>query len=251
MLNKVPEVTALFWVIKVLATTVGQTFTDVLSTNLGLGLSGTTAVMTAALLGALVVQFRTRRYVPAVYWLAVVLFSVVGTLLIDDLTDRLGVDLAASILCVGLALGATFVVWRRLERTLSIHSIDSTRREAFYWLAVLCTFALGTAAGDWLAARLYLGSSTSLLVFGAGIGVVALAYSKFDLDPVAAFWIAYVLTRPLGASAGDLLAQPPADGGLGLGTTATSCIFLGLILAVVVGFTVQEHRRAGPWRSAH
>jgi uncharacterized membrane-anchored protein len=243
MLSRVPEVTIFFWTIKVLATTVGETFADYLNDNLGLGLAGTTSVMSVALIATLIAQFAARRYIPAVYWMAVVLTSVVGTLITANLTDHFGVDLAMSTLCFGTALAVTFFVWHRLEHTLSIHTIDTNRREAFYWLAVLFTFALGTAAGDWMAERLNLGYSTSLLVFAAGIGVIAVAYYRFDLDEVVAFWIAYILTLPLGASTGDLLSQPQVDGGFGLGTTATSFSFLALILAVVVGFTVQERRR--------
>ena len=157
MLNKVPEVTLIFWVIKVLATTVGETAADFLNVDLGLGLSITSVIMAVLLSIALVVQFRLRKYTPAVYWLAVVLISVVGTLITDNLTDNLGVPLWITTLVFAVALAATFTVWARLEKTLSIHSIFTTRREIFYWLAVLFTFALGTAAGDLVAEGFQLG----------------------------------------------------------------------------------------------
>ncbi|HKB20348.1 MAG TPA: hypothetical protein VKC65_04980 [Gaiellaceae bacterium] len=233
MLNKVPEVTLYFWVIKVLCTTVGETASDYLSENVGLGLTKTTFMTGALLIAALVFQFRTRRYVPAIYWLGIVLISVVGTQITDNLTDNLGVSLVITTVVFAIALAFAFAVWYASERTLSIHTIYTTRRESFYWLAVLFTFALGTAAGDLTAERLSLGYLVSLLLFAGIIGAVAVAHYRFNLNAVAAFWIAYVLTRPLGASLGDYLSQPRGDGGLGLGTTVTSAVFLGAIFVVV------------------
>ncbi|CAN5459361.1 membrane protein [soil metagenome] len=247
MLNKVPEVTAAFWIIKVLATTVGETFADFLNVSLGFGLTLTSIVMGALLIGALLAQFVLRRYLPAVYWLAVVLISVVGTLITDNLTDNFGVPLIVTAVIFAIALAATFIGWFASERTLSIHSIFTTRRETFYWLTVLFTFALGTAAGDLLAESLNLGYALSLGVFAAAIVVVGLLYRFANLNAVAAFWIAYVLTRPLGASTGDLLSQATKDGGLGLGTTVTSVIFLGVILVLVAVLSIRQRRQ----RRAH
>ena len=246
MLNKVPEVTLIFWVIKVLATTVGETAADFLNVDLGLGLSITSVIMAVLLSIALVVQFRLRKYTPAVYWLAVVLISVVGTLITDNLTDNLGVPLWITTLVFAVALAATFTVWARLEKTLSIHSIFTTRREMFYWLAVLFTFALGTAAGDLVAEGFQLGFLVALIVFAAAIAVVSVAYFVFKLNAVLAFWIAYILTRPLGASTGDLLSQPVADGGLGLGTTGTSVLFLSVILILVIVLTLRAKKADAP-----
>jgi uncharacterized membrane-anchored protein len=242
MLNKVPEVTAIFWIIKVLATTVGETFADFLNVNLNLGLTITSVVMAALLVVVLFFQFRAQRYLPSVYWLAVVLISVVGTLITDNLTDNFGVPLWVTAVIFAIALAITFIAWFASEKTLSIHSIFTSRRESFYWLAVLFTFALGTAAGDLLAESLNLGYLLSLVVFAAVIALVALAYYAFKLNAVVAFWIAYILTRPLGASTGDLLSQNPRDGGLGLGTTGTSVLFLGVILLLVVGLSIRERR---------
>ncbi|MDJ0337964.1 hypothetical protein QMK31_07010 [Cryobacterium sp. PH31-O1] len=237
VLTKVPEVTLIFWVIKVLATTVGETTADFLNVDLGLGLTITSVIMAVLLVAALIVQFKLRKYTPAVYWLAVVLISVVGTLITDNLTDSLGVPLWVTTVAFAIALAATFTVWAISEKTLSIHSIFTTRRETFYWLAVLFTFALGTAAGDLVAEGLNLGFLVALLVFAAAIALIAVAYFVFNLNAVLAFWIAYILTRPLGASTGDLLSQPIADGGLGLGTTGTSVLFLTVILILVVVLT--------------
>ncbi len=238
MWSKVPEVTVYFWVIKVMATTVGETAADFLNTNLNLGLTTTSYIMGALLLVALFFQFRARRYVPAVYWLAVVLISVVGTLITDNLTDNLGVPLTTTTVIFAVALAVTFAAWYRSEGTLSIHSITSTRREAFYWLAILFTFALGTAAGDLVAEKLNVGYLLSALMFAAVIAVVAIAHFRLGLNAVLAFWVAYILTRPLGASTGDYLSQAPGDGGLGLGTIGTSILFLATILALVIYLTV-------------
>ncbi len=244
MLNKVPEVTIYFWIIKILCTTVGETAADFLAVDLGLGLNGTSVVMGILLIMTLFVQFRANKYVPSVYWLAVVLISIVGTLITDKLVDDLGVALEATTIVFGSALAATFVAWYVSERTLSIHTITTVRREAFYWLTILFTFALGTAAGDLLAERYELGYWKSALIVIALIGIVTVAHLKFNLNAVLAFWIAYVLTRPLGASLGDYLSQPRDDGGLGLGTVATSALFLVAILGLVVYLTIT--RRDAP-----
>ena len=244
MLNKVPEVTLYFWVIKVLSTTVGETAADNLNSSLNLGLTKTTYVMATLLLIALAVQFATRRYVPPVYWIAVVLISIVGTLITDNLVDNYGVALETTTIAFSIALAVTFAVWFRSERTLSIHTIFTTRREAFYWLAILFTFALGTAAGDLVAERFAIGYLPSALIFGGLIGAVAIAHYRFGLNAVLSFWIAYILTRPLGASVGDWLSQPKADGGLGLGTTGTSVLFLTTITVLVTYLTIT--RRDAP-----
>ncbi|WEO75962.1 hypothetical protein BJQ94_11300 [Cryobacterium sp. SO2] len=246
MLNKVPEVTLVFWVIKVLATTVGETAADFLNVDLGLGLTLTSIVMAVFLIAALLVQFTLRRYVPAVYWLAVVLISIVGTLITDNLTDSLGVPLWVTTAVFAVILAVTFTTWFLSEETLSIHSIFTTRRETFYWLAVLFTFALGTAAGDLVAESLDLGYLVALLVFIGAIALVAVAYFIFHLNAVLAFWIAYILTRPLGASTGDLLSQPVADGGLGLGTTGTSALFLAVILVLVTVLSARSRNIDAP-----
>lgn len=240
LLSKVPEVTIWFWIIKVLATTVGETFADYLNETLGWGLSKTTYVMGALLILALIVQFVVRRYVPVVYWLAVVLLSIVGTLITDNLTDGHGVPLTTTTVIFAAALIAVFAIWWLSERTLSIHSIITRRREAFYWLAILFTFALGTAAGDLISERLALGYFPTLLVFVAAIAAVAVLHYGLKVNAVLTFWLAYILTRPLGASIGDWLSQPTGDTGLGLGTTVTSFIFLGVIVIVVAYLTITR-----------
>ncbi|MCG0283702.1 hypothetical protein [Streptomyces sp. PSAA01] len=238
--NKVPEVTVYFWVIKVLCTTVGETAADMLNEKLGLGLTGVSLLMSVVLAVVLVVQFRTAAYRPGVYWLAVALISIVGTLISDNLTDNMGVPLTTSTTVFAVVLAIVFTVWYRRERTLSIHGIDSLSRESFYWLAVLFTFALGTAAGDLVAERMDLGYWLSAVLFALVIVAVAVARFTLDLNAVWSFWIAYVLTRPLGASVGDYLAQPTGDGGLGLGTVVTSVLFLAVILGLVAYLAVTR-----------
>lgn len=240
MLNKVPEVTLYFWIIKIMATTVGETAADFLNVKLGFGLGNTSFAIGALLIAALLGQFRVRKYVPWIYWVAVVLISVVGTLITDNLTDHFGVPLQITAAIFGVALAATFAVWYASERTLSIHTIFTSKRELFYWAAILFTFALGTAAGDLLAETLALGYLYSAMIFGAGIALVTLAYYAFKLNAILAFWIAYILTRPFGASFGDLLSQPPTNGGMGLGTVVTSAAFLAVILGLVGYMTITQ-----------
>ena len=232
--NRVPKVTVDFWLVKLMAVTVGETAADYLSVHLGLGLSVTSLIMSGFLVAALMLQFAQRKYVPFPYWLSVVMISVVGTLISDNLADNLGVLLLTSSLIFGVALIATFALWYACEGTLSIHTIYTTRREAFYWLAILFTFALGTSAGDLAAEGLGLGYLQAGLAYAAVIGLIALAYYGFRLNGILAFWLAYILTRPMGASFGDYLAQSNADGGLGLGTTITSLVFLGCIAVIII-----------------
>ena len=240
MLNKVPEITVFFWIIKIMATTVGETAADFLNSRLNFGLTGTSIVMGVLLLVFLVVQMGARKYVPWIYWVTVVLLSVFGTLITDNMVDNFGVTLQTTTALFGAALLATFVGWYASERTLSIHSIFTTRRELFYWLAILFTFALGTAAGDLAAEGLHLGYAKSALIFGGLIGGVAVAHYAFRFNAIAAFWIAYILTRPFGASCGDLLSKPLTEGGVGLGTLGTSGIFLATILALVGYLTISR-----------
>jgi len=248
MLNKVPEVTLFFWIIKIMCTTVGETAADYLNDNLGFGLTNTTYVSGALLAVLLLVQFRLRRYVPAVYWSVVVVISVFGTLITDNMTDGHNVPLTTSTPIFAAILAVVFLVWWLVERTLSIHSIVTTRREAFYWLAILFTFSLGTAAGDLVAEKASLGYGPSIAIWGGAIALIAAAHYGFrKAAPVLAFWLAYILTRPLGASIGDFMSQHSKKyGGLNLGTTGTSYIFLGCILALVVFLTITKLDRTPP-----
>ena len=260
MLNKVPEVTIYFWIIKVLCTTVGETAADYLNETLHFGLTGTSLVMGALLAVVLFFQFKVRKYVPSIYWLAVVLLSIVGTLITDLLTDKLGIPLETTTIVFSIMLALTFVVWYMVEKTISVHSIITIRREAFYWLAILFTFALGTAAGDLSAEKLSLGYLKSLYIFAGLIAVITITHFTVkgilsaehrhqSRNAVLAFWLIYILTRPLGASIGDYLAQAHADGGLGLGPTTTSALFLIAILGMVIYLTLTKKDEIPPERT--
>ena len=241
LLNKVPEVTIVFWIIKIMSTTVGETGADYLAVHVGLGATVTAAIMVTFLIAALIWQVRAPRYVPWIYWLTVVLVSVVGTQITDFLTDKLEISLYVSTAIFAVLLALTFAVWYSVERTLSIHTIVTTRRELFYWAAILFTFALGTAAGDLATEALSLGFNVGVLAFGALIGLIAAAY-YLGANEVLTFWLAYILTRPLGASLGDLLSQSREYGGLGFGTTYTSLAFLTVIVALVAARKLQLDR---------
>jgi len=240
--NRVPPVTTSFWAVKILATTVGETGADYLATHVGLGAAMTGALMSLLLAMALVLQFRQGRYVPWIYWLTVVLVSVVGTQLTDALTDGLGVSLYASTTAFAAALAALFVFWAKSEGTLDIRRIVTRRRESFYWVAILLTFALGTAAGDLATEALGLGFRIGVFVFLAAIAATAAAW-RLGAGAVACFWVAYILTRPLGASLGDLISQSSEYGGLGGGTVNTSLIFLALIAILVGAETFRKSTR--------
>ena len=238
--NRVPRITPDFWLIKLMAVTMGETAADYLSVQMGLGLATTSFVLTLVLIASLVWQFWQKRYVPAPYWLAVVLISIVGTLITDNLVDNFHVPLIVTTLVFSVALAITFSLWFASERTLSIHTVSTTRREAFYWLAILFTFALGTAAGDLVAEQFSLGYLATGILFAMVIVSLSLGYFFLGLNNILAFWLVYILTRPLGASLGDLLSQPRQYGGLGLGTIVTSAMFLLIIIAVVVYMSVRH-----------
>jgi uncharacterized membrane-anchored protein len=242
MLNKVPEVTVYFWIIKILCTTVGESFADYINETLGVGLTNTTLIFSAALIAVGIAQFRVRRYIPGIYWTSVVLISVVGTLLTDNLTDGHNVPLRISTTIFSALLIVVFGVWYARERTLSIHTIITTPRESFYWLTVLVTFALGTAAGDWTLELTGWGPGTSVLLPAGLIAAIFIAW-RLGAGPVLCFWLAFILTRPLGANIGDFLGSPHSDGGQGLGTFWTSILFLGAILATVVYLSITKKDR--------
>jgi uncharacterized membrane-anchored protein len=243
-LNRVPEITFYFWIIKVLATTVGETAADYLSATLNLGLGITSYIMGGLLLIALLNQFRLKRYVPVSYWCVVVLTSIVGTLITDRLVDELGVSMMTTAIVFGFALLAVFGVWYFREKTLAMHSIRTDQRELYYWAAILLTFALGTSTGDLLAEASKLGYGMSALVFGALIAIITACYYYLQMNAVLAFWIAYILTRPLGASIGDLLSQPTPNGGLGWGTIGTSMVFLSIISSLVIYLSLSQKKLA-------
>jgi uncharacterized membrane-anchored protein len=231
MRSKVPEATVAFWVTKGLTTGMGESASDFFVHRFPP--VAAVAVAAVAFIAALVLQFAMRRYVPWVYWLAVAMVGVFGTMAADVLHVRFGVPYVASAAGFAVTLAAVFVVWFRTEGTLSIHSITTRRRETFYWLAVMTTFALGTAVGDLTAVTLQLGYLSSGLMFIGVIAVPALAYWRLGLDPIVAFWCAYIITRPLGASFADWLGVSRDRGGLDLGAGWVSLVLAVAIVALV------------------
>jgi uncharacterized membrane-anchored protein len=239
MLNKVPEVTVYFWIIKILCTTVGESLADYINETLGFGLVNTTWLFGVLFILALGWQFSLRRYLPFAYWLTVVLVSVFGTLLTDNMTDGHNVPLNRSTTLFAVLLAITFAAWYWRERTLSIHTINTFHREAWYWLTVLVTFALGTAVGDYTLELTGWTPGVSVLL-PAGLIAAVFAAWKLGAGPVLTFWIAYILTRPLGANIGDYLSSNRSDGGLALGTLGTSLLFLGAILGTVIYLSLSK-----------
>lgn len=244
-LNKVPEITLGFWIIKILSTTVGETGADFLAVNANWGQAITCTVMSSLLVFALCMQLRARRYIPAVYWLTVLLVSIVGTQITDLLTDGLGISLYLSTGVFAVTLGALFSTWYGVERILSIQQVVTLRRELFYWATILCTFALGTAAGDLATEALGLGFTWGVVTFGTLLGITYAAW-RLGGNAVLTFWIGYILTRPFGAALGDQLTQAKAYGGLGMGAMVTSALFLTVIvtLVAIAQLGMSAHRPA-------
>ena len=247
LINKVPEVTLAFWVIKIMSTTVGETFADYLAVNAGLGKGVSRTVMGTLLAIALFLQLRTKQYTPWAYWLTVVLVSIVGTQITDALTDGLGINLYVSSAAFAVAMALIFAAWYQSEHTLSIREITAGKREVFYWTVILCTFAFGTAAGDLATEALRLGFTWGVVVFGVMIALSLLAW-RLGANAVLTFWVAYILTRPFGAALGDLLTQDKTYGGAGLGAMWTSTIFLSVIV-VLVAIAQRQMRDATYLRS--
>ncbi|MEI6426198.1 MAG: hypothetical protein WCO66_02480 [Candidatus Absconditabacteria bacterium] len=250
LLNRVPEITIYFWIIKILGTTIGETGADYLSFNLHFGLVNTSYIMSALLAIVLVIQFRFKKYVPVVYWLAVILISIVGTLITDQMVEGLGISLVITTIAFTIGLALVFIFWYLKEKTLSIHSIFTAKREAFYWLAILFTFALGTASGDLLSESVGIGYVQAGLVFAGTIALISGAFYyfkkkqfKFQINPIFAFWSAYILTRPLGASIGDYLTQDPKYGGLGISTMWITPIFLIGIVGLVAYLSIRQKKQ--------
>ena len=239
-LSKVPEITMFFWIIKILSTTVGETGADYLAETVGLGLVVTSVIMSIGLIIAVIVQLKQSKYVAVSYWVVVIMMSIVGTLITDLLVDELGVSLILLTVLFTIAMVAIFIIWYKKEKTLSIHSINTPKREGYYWVIILIAFALGTGVGDLLSEMVGIGYLNALLLFSAIIAVTALAYYKFDLNETISFWIIFIVTRPVGASLGDLLIQSKSDGGLGFGLTGVNILFFIVIISLVGYLSVSK-----------
>lgn len=238
--NRVAGLTLFFWVVKILSTTVGETAADFIAVDMNIGLIGTTLLMGVITIAAIFWNFRQKKYFAPAYWLLIVMMSIEGTLITDILVDDYSVSLIVLDIIFSIMLLAGFYLWNKEEGTLSIHEITNTTRETFYWLIVLITFALGTGVGDTVSELFEFGYLNSLMLFGA-IFVVAggLFYAKI-LDAVTAFWIGFIVTRPIGASLGDLFIQAPADGGMGISAGTINVIFFVIIIAIVAYLTVSK-----------
>jgi uncharacterized membrane-anchored protein len=236
-LTKVPEITAIFWVLKLLTTGMGEAMSDFLGEH-SVPIAGAIGIFGLGF--ALWLQLRQRAYRAPVYWFAVMMVAIFGTMAADGIHDGASIPYAVTTPLFGLAVAAVFCFWYRSEGTLSIHSIDTRRREGYYWAAVLATFALGTAAGDLTATPLNLGFFPSALLFVAIIAIPAVGWWRFGLNPIVAFWFAYIVTRPIGASFADWLGKPPSITGLGLGDGTVSGLALVVFVALVTYVTVTK-----------
>ncbi len=241
---RVPEVFLTFWVIKTLSTTVGETGADFLAFDLGFGMPLVTLIAGGIMAGALFMQFsKLKRYVPFSYWSIVILMSIVGTLITDILVDLMGVSLITLSIVFSITMIAGFYIWYKKEGTLSIHSIDTAKREAYYWVIILLAFALGTGVGDLISEGLSQGYGVAVLLFSGLIVMVAIAYYVFKIDGVIAFWLAFILTRPLGASLGDFMTKPATEGGMGIGMLTVNALFFSVIIGLVIYLTIQQKNK--------
>lgn len=236
--TKVPKIAAIFWAVKLVTTALGESAADYSV----VAINPYVAVIAGfvLLIIALAFQFRLNRYHPISYWLTVAMVAVFGTMAADVLHVQFGISYVASTIFFATIMSVLFALWYRSEKTLSIHSIHTPRREAFYWLTIIATFALGTAAGDMTAMTLRLGYFTSIIVFGALIAVPAIAHWHFKANPIVTFWCAYIITRPLGASVADWLGKPASIGGVGLGDGPVTLV-LALLLVIAIGYLTATH----------
>ena len=232
-----PEITLIFWVLKLLTTGMGEAMSDFLGQQ-SVPLAGAIGIF--GLWFALRLQMRTPEYRAPVYWFAVMMVAIFGTMAADGVHDGASLPYAVTTVGYGILVGAVFFFWYRSEGTLSIHSINTRRRESFYWAAVLATFALGTAAGDLTAITLHLGFFDSVLLFAAIIAIPALGWWRFRLNPIVAFWFAYIVTRPLGASFADWFSKSPSITGLGLGDGTVSGLALIVFIALVAYLAIAK-----------
>ncbi len=237
LMNRVAGLTVFFWIIKILSTTVGETAADFINGDLGIGLFNTTILMGIITIGSVIWQFKMKKYFAPAYWFLVVMMSIEGTLITDLLVDQFGVSLITLDIIFTIMMLGVFYIWYKKEGTLSIHSINVTKREIFYWSIVLITFALGTGLGDSVSEYLNVGYLNSLIIFTSVFLLAGCFYYAKIIDGVTAFWIAFIVTRPIGASLGDLMIQMPKDGGMGIGVAHINIVFFTIISGLVAYLT--------------
>lgn len=239
-INRVAGLTIFFWIVKIFSTTVGETAADYVAVDLNIGLLGTTLIMGFVTIIAIFLNFNMKKYFAPTYWFLIVMMSIEGTLITDILVDRFNISLISLDIVFTIAMILGFIFWYKEEGTLSIHKITNRRREVFYWLIVLTTFALGTAVGDSVSEHLNFGYSNSLMLFGAIFILSGVLFYSKVLGAVPAFWIAFIVTRPIGASLGDLFIQAPQDGGMGIAASNINIAFFSIILVVVAHLTATK-----------
>ena len=243
LVNRVAKLGLLFWVIKIFSTTVGETAADFVSTNLNLGLTLTTVIMGVITILVIIWNFKQKKYFPPSYWTLIVMMSIEGTLITDILVETLGVSLLTLDIIFAIAMVLVFYFWHKKEKSLSIHSINNDSRERFYWIIVLTTFALGTGVGDTVSEFLQLGYFYSLLIFISIFVLAGILYFLKIISEVVAFWIAFIVTRPIGASLGDLCIQDPKDGGLGISVPVINIVFFLIIIVSVAYLTLRSPKQ--------
>jgi uncharacterized membrane-anchored protein len=248
-LSKVPAITLVFWIVKILCTTIGETGGDALSMSMGLGYLLSTAIFATIFIGMVIAQASARNFHPILYWATIVATTTVGTTLADFADRTLGIGYPGGVAVLIVLLAASLLLWHRTLGTVAVESVGSPTAEAFYWTTIMFSQTLGTALGDWAADSMELGYGGAALVFGAALAVVAAAYFWTRISHVLLFWAAFILTRPLGAVVGDFLDKPVADGGLNLSRYTATAALLVLIAFCVLVLPHRAARRApGPQR---
>ncbi len=242
LLNRVAKLGFLFWLIKIFSTTVGETAADYVSVNLNLGLTLTTIIMGVITVIVIIWNFKQKKYFPPAYWTLIVMMSIEGTLITDILVEKFNVSLLTLDIIFSIAMVVVFYVWYKKEHSLSIHEINNDTRERFYWIIVLTTFALGTGVGDTVSEYLQVGYLYSFIIFSSVFILSGVLYYLKVISDVLAFWIAFIVTRPIGASLGDLFIQEPKDGGLGISVPIINIIFFAVIIASVCYLTIKSSK---------
>ncbi|HVA97977.1 MAG TPA: hypothetical protein VNG53_03700 [Bacteroidia bacterium] len=240
LINRVAGLGVLFWIIKIFSTTVGETAADYVSENLKFGLTNTAILMGVITILVAIWNFKQKKYFPPSYWSLIVMMSIEGTLITDFLVEKLNVSLLTLDVVFSIAMGLLFFIWYKKENTLSIHSINNDNREKFYWIIVLTTFALGTGVGDTVSEYMNVGYFYTLIIFGSIFIIAGVLYYSKIINAVLAFWIAFIVTRPIGASLGDLFTQAPKDGGLGMSKATINIVFFIVIIASVTYLSISS-----------
>lgn len=233
-MNKIPALTLAFWILKISATTLGETGGDLLSMTLNIGYTTASVALLGVFLIALILQLSTHKYVPIIYWFVILATSTAGTTMSDFMDRTLGLGYATGTFILSSLLALILIIWKWVEKSLSVSNVSSRRGELFYWCAILVSNTLGTALGDYLADDSGLGFAGGALLIGGLIAVIALLYFYTKLSRVLLFWLAFVLTRPFGATFGDWLTKPFSKGGLELGTVGSSAVLFGILIILVI-----------------